>query len=175
MSKYSLHVARVFVDAFAEHMEKLATVTKELVVVADAFTLPAARAFFDNPRLTKKERESVVLGTLEKSVSAETLALVRLLIGGGAYRELAEVARNVQALANRRLGLATATIETAGELDAATLAELTSELGRLTGKTVSVETKENPALLAGIKILVDGDVVDLSLAGRLEKLREIAA
>lgn len=175
MSKYSLHVAQAFVSALAEHKDKLGAAAAELTIVAEALATPDAKGFLDHPRVSLADKESVIVATLEKRVGSETLALVRLLVRGNAHHELAAIAASVQTLANRRLGRATATIETADKLDAKAVAELAAALGTLTGKTISVETKANPALLAGVKIFVDGDVVDLSLAGRLAKLRESVA
>lgn len=169
MSKYSLRVARTFVEALADTPGQLAIAVEELKVVAGALDTKEIELFLANPRISTAEKTTLVLGVL-KEINPAVLALVRVLIAGSAIGEIRAIAKNVQEIASSRLGITTAMVETANKLDTKTLTELTTALAELTGKKVSVETRENAALLAGVKVTVDGDVLDLSLAGKLKKL-----
>jgi len=69
----------------------------------------------------------------------------------------------------------TAEIQTAMKMNDAQLAQLTASLAKMTGKTVRTEVIENKNLIGGVKIMIDGDVIDLSLAGKAAKLRQAVA
>ena len=66
--------------------------------------------------------------------------------------------------------LRTLVIERAGALDEASRKELVSGLTRSSGKTLIVTERENPGLLAGLKVRLGDDIYDASLQGKLSRL-----
>jgi F-type H+-transporting ATPase subunit b len=64
-----------------------------------------------------------------------------------------------------------AIVQTAEELDAAMVEQLRTVIATLVGSEVRVMVESKPALLAGIRVLLDGHVWDGSLAGQLERAR----
>lgn len=120
-------------------------------------TLQLARQLF---RLTlvngqlSAERVGGVLGYIEKSKPANTVALLK------AYQRLvaAEVARNQ------------AVIEHAGPVSEAVVQQIATSLGRRYGRTITATTRPNPSLLAGVRVRVGDDVYENSVAGQLSAL-----
>lgn len=63
-------------------------------------------------------------------------------------------------------------IEYAGSLSEEMLESVKKDLTQYYNRNIKITTKENPELLAGLKIRVADDVWDASVAGRLEKLAD---
>jgi len=86
----------------------------------------------------------------------------------GVLREIgAAFRRNVLAERNATEGV----VESARPLGPGEMAELSAALGRLLGKTVDLEQRPAPGLVAGVRVFVDNKLIDQSAAGRLQELR----
>lgn len=101
-----------------------------------------------------------------------TANFLRLLLDKrrlGVLREIrAAFHRNVLAERNASEGV----VETPRPLGAGELAELSVALGRLLGRSVELEQRLAPELVAGVRVFVDNKLIDQSAAGRLTQLRE---
>jgi F-type H+-transporting ATPase subunit delta len=64
-----------------------------------------------------------------------------------------------------------AQVTTAVPIDERQKAVIASRLARRLGKTVTLETKIDPAILGGVVAQVGDNVIDGSVRGRLERLR----
>jgi F-type H+-transporting ATPase subunit delta len=58
------------------------------------------------------------------------------------------------------------------KLDKTQLEKITAALKKMTGKEITMETSENPALIGGIKITIGDEMIDLSTAGKLRNLAQ---
>ena len=65
----------------------------------------------------------------------------------------------------------TALVESAGEMTADTIAEIAKKLEKQSGKKVRVETSVVPKLIGGFRIIRQNRILDLSVSGRIKKLR----
>lgn len=63
-----------------------------------------------------------------------------------------------------------ATIEHAGPLDISIINKIQTDLNKHYNRNITLSTKENSNLLAGIKIIVADDIWDSSVSGQLELL-----
>jgi F-type H+-transporting ATPase subunit delta len=64
-----------------------------------------------------------------------------------------------------------AVVKTAVPLTAEQLERLTGSLGRIYGRGVSLHVEVEPSVLGGIRVQVGDEVIDGTVAGRLEELR----
>jgi F-type H+-transporting ATPase subunit delta len=71
-----------------------------------------------------------------------------------------------------RRGAVEGVVESPRPLDAADLAKLQTALQAKLGKTVTLEARIVPELVAGVRVFVDNKLIDQSAVGRLEGLRE---
>ncbi len=62
-----------------------------------------------------------------------------------------------------------AIVEHAGPIDDAALEDLRAALAEHAGHPVSISPRENPKLIAGIRIRLGDDLLDASVAGRLQR------
>ncbi len=63
-----------------------------------------------------------------------------------------------------------AVIEHAGPINQQIIASVTASLAQIAGKPVSATTRENPALIAGLRVRLGDDVWDNSVADKLRRL-----
>lgn len=61
-------------------------------------------------------------------------------------------------------------IEHAGPLSSQARDSIVSSMSAKAGRTLSVETRENPALIGGVRVRLGDDVFDASITGRLQSL-----
>jgi F-type H+-transporting ATPase subunit delta len=108
---------------------------------------------FEDGRITA-ERVTGVLGYVEKTSPSQPVAVLK------AYERLvaAELARSQ------------AVVEHAGPVSAAELASIAAVFTKKCGRPVTATAKDNPALLAGLRIRVGNDVYENSVAGQLGAL-----
>jgi F-type H+-transporting ATPase subunit delta len=108
---------------------------------------------FDNNALSS-DRVAGVLEYVEKHAPANSLAVLK------AYRRLvvAEVARNH------------AVIEHAGTASETTLSAVAKALAQKYGRPVETISKDNPALIAGLRVRIGDDIYESSVAGQLADL-----
>lgn len=70
----------------------------------------------------------------------------------------------------REIQKSEALIEHAGPINQQIIASVTASLSQIAGKPISATTRENPALIAGLRIRLGDDVWDNSVADKLTKL-----
>ena len=139
------------------------------------------RAIDDNPELTvflravkntKEEKNNLIAGVFAGAADTDTINLIRLLIDKGRIYYFREIFSEFVRLADEDLGVATAVVESARELKAEDLERIRKALEKKTGKAVSVSTKINPDLIAGIKVTVGSNVTDITMKTKLDSMKE---
>lgn len=132
------------------------------------------RQVFGNPTIREEERRAVVLevaDALKLSVTTKNFLLIlaerrRLAIIGDI---VAEFQRQLDA----HTGGARAQVFSTTELGAVQLARIKDALQKSTGKRVVVESIVDPTLIGGLRIQVEGKVLDSTLLLQLEALRSL--
>ena len=100
----------------------------------------------------------------------------KLLCEKGALRELPGCARAYRLRYNEAHGILEATAVSAVPLTAEQTRRLHEKLEKLTGKTIDLKTKVDPAVLGGIRLDIEGTELDGTVQNRLVSLRrDIAA
>lgn len=104
-------------------------------------------------------------------LSRQVRNLVLLLVRRGRIEQLPRVAAEFARLDDRRNGLVHATATSAAPLGPDEIRSVTARLEALTGGRVVLETAVDPDLLGGIVVRVGDRLIDGSVRGRLERLR----
>lgn len=86
----------------------------------------------------------------------------------------AAILREYQRLIEREINRSVARIEHAGPLPEGTSTAIAATLTKLYSRPVSATARENPALLAGVRISIGDDVYERSVAGQLAALATAA-
>ena len=124
-----------------------------------------------NPAVALEEREALVEKALSKAVSRPVLNLILLMLQRRRIEQLPRVAAEFRRLDNQRQGITQASATTAAELTPAELEALTTKLEQFTGGRVELDVAVDPSLLGGLVVRVGDRLIDVSVRGRLERLR----
>jgi F-type H+-transporting ATPase subunit delta len=97
--------------------------------------------------------------------------LVRFAVVGSRHQKLSEVleqfGKQVSAVASRLV----ATVTVAQPLSAAQLKKLESTLSASYGQELNLNVEIDPSILGGVKVQVSGQVIDGSIANRLNQAK----
>ena len=166
--------ARRYAEAAFEIAERDHTVEAwlgDLDTAAAALGEGAAVHLLSNPAVPIGEREKVVRDALGERISDKAANLLLLLVRRGRADLMAPVAAEFRRIHDRREGISHATVTSAAPLDEAELAALRDRLTGMTGGRVEVTFAVDPALLGGVVVRIGDRLIDGSVRGRLERLR----
>lgn len=124
-----------------------------------------------NPAISVEERAAVLRDLLSDRASQPVLNLVQLLLRRGRIEDLWRVAADFGRLDDERQGIVHATATSAAELTQDEIRELTTRLERSTGGRIALDVEVDPSLLGGLVVRVADRMIDGSVRGRLERLR----
>ena len=143
------------------------------VVTAIAATPDAVR-FLDHP-LVPRARKIAFLDQAFPDVPEYLRNLLRLLVRNGRGGYIRVVYDEFRALRSVRENIARVEVATAKPLSPEDKARLTEHLAAVLGKQVEIEERVEPELLGGVRLELDGKVIDGTLRAKLAQLRTALA
>jgi F-type H+-transporting ATPase subunit delta len=165
--------ARRYAEAAFEVAMRDGTVERwrsELEAAAAVISDPRAIGALANPAVSIDQRTAAVTGLL-RGVSDQVQNLVRLLLKRGRIEQLPKVAAEFRRLDDRRQGITNAIVTSAAPLTQDELRALTQRLEQQTGGRIALDVQVDPSLLGGLVVRVGDRLIDGSVRGRLERLR----
>jgi F-type H+-transporting ATPase subunit delta len=123
-----------------------------------------------NPALPLEGRQEIVDRVFD-GLSKPARNLVSLLVRRGRIEQLPRVAAEFRRLDDQRQGIVHATATSALPLTDTEVRALTARLEQMTGGTVALQTEVDESLLGGLIVRVGSRLIDGSVRGRLERLR----
>ena len=150
-------------DVLAAEFERLAEVYENS---------PDLQVVLANPVFSATQRQNVLNSIAARLVLSKTTQdAARLLLARGRMPQLPGIARALREMVDEQAGRVRARLISAKPLDKGTEVRIRAALGRSTGKSVVLDTKEDPSLLAGIVAQVGEVVYDGSLSAQIQALR----
>jgi F-type H+-transporting ATPase subunit delta len=144
----------------------------DLATAAEILGRPDVEPTVDSPAVPLAQRLEIVRRLLEPRISAEALRLVRLLVERGRVRSLPQVSEEYTRQLNAHRGVVTATVTSAVPLTGDETAEIRARVEAMAGTTVELRSEVDPDLLGGLTVQVRDQLLDASIRGRLERLRD---
>lgn len=123
------------------------------------------------PSIPKKERLGLLDESFGDSIHVYLLNFMKILAEKGMLREFSSCFKTFRNLYNDEHDIRDAVVTSPSELSDSERAKLKEKLEQLTGKKIILSEKKDPALLGGIKVLVDGKLYDGTVQGRLNELK----
>ncbi len=156
----------------AEARRELAGVEDELVrfgriVAGDS----ALSLLLSDPTAPAKGKTEVLERLLSRKTSPVTLHLLRNVLTGRHVGTAEVTIEKLSEAASARRGRSVAHVTTAVALTDAQQQRLSTVLGRIYGRTIGLQVTVDPDLLGGLVIRVGDEVIDGSIADRLEDAR----
>jgi F-type H+-transporting ATPase subunit delta len=132
---------------------------------------PTVARVLANPAVALEIRDAMVDSAIGPTVSGPVLNLVKLMLRRGRIDHLPRVAAEFRRLDNARQGIVPATATTATPLSQDEVRALVGRLEQMTGGRVELDLQVDPSLLGGLVVRVGDRLIDGSVRGRLERLR----
>jgi F-type H+-transporting ATPase subunit delta len=130
------------------------------------------RLFFYGGQIPERQKRRAIDG-LTEGMKTSTTNFLKVLVDKGREEILEEVLDRYEQLVKEHLGRIEVGVTTAVELSQEQLDRLKERLERtLEGKEVVLETNVDPELIGGAVFRFGGRMIDGSIRGRLESLRE---
>ena len=144
----------------------------ELRLAAELTAQPEIAKILNSPRVTLAERDQLLGRLFGKRISPAVLNLVRLLIRRSRLDLLTNVAAEYNRMLNQKRGVVSAVVTSALPLTPDEDKAIRAKVAEMTGTTVEIQTREDPALIGGLTVRIGDRLIDASVRGRLERLRE---
>lgn len=116
-------------------------------------------------------KAELVSRLLTGKVSAHTLAIVRHLVQVPRGRRVNALVADSTATIADASGAVVATVTTAQKLDAVQQERLAASLAAARGHAVRIHARVDPALIGGVRVQIDNDIIDGSVATKIHDLR----
>lgn len=171
MSAVSTYAEALF--AAAEERGELEEVLEELqdftAAVRDNEEL---REFFYSPQINERERRQAI-DALTEGMKTSTRNFLKVLSDNGRTESLEDIVRRYEGLVEEHFRRVEVELTTAVELSDSLQSRIKERLGEiLEGREVILQTNVNPDLLGGAVFTFGGIMVDSSVRGRLDSLRD---
>ncbi|MDB5076564.1 MAG: synthase delta subunit [Chloroflexi bacterium] len=163
--------AQAIMELGLEHND-LDTWRADLQLLAELWADTGLRAYFEDVRISKAARLQRCREILESRISRRALNMVMMLISRGHTSLIPYIARRFEELERERDQTVVAQVTSAYALTAEERQALTEQLAQSTGKDIQLETRISPAILGGLVIKVGDQLLDLSVVGKLNRMRE---
>lgn len=167
-------VAQRYADALydlARRESALDQVATDVEALARETSREQVASYLVNPRIDRAERRAK-LASVTGAFHQLTRNFVDLVFDKGREAVLLEVG---EAFRQRRLdesGTVEGVVESARPLEGAEVDRLATHLGTRLGKTVHLENRVRADLIGGFRVTVGSSMIDATVQGRLEDLKE---
>ena len=166
--------ARRYAEAAFEVAMRDGTVDRwrsELEAAAAILGHPSAVDTLANPAVPVDQRSAAVGALLKGVASGPVENLIQLMLRRGRIEQLPRVAAEFRRLDDRREGITHAIVTSAAPLTQDELRAITQRLEQQTGGRIALDVQVDPSLLGGLIVRVGDRLIDGSVRGRLERLR----
>jgi F-type H+-transporting ATPase subunit delta len=144
----------------------------ELQVAADVLGRDEVVPVVDNPAIPLRQRQGLVERLIGTRVQPGVVRLVNMLVERGRIEVLPRVAEEYVRLLNTHRGVVMAVVTSAAPLTPDETAAIRGRVEAMAGADVELRTEVDPSLIGGLTVQVRDRLLDASVRGRLERLRD---
>jgi len=156
----------------AKEVNKVGLISEEAEGVLDILDKePDLLAFLNTPAIAAGEKKDVISKIFKGRVCDELLNLLYILIDKRRTRHLGKIISAYKDLVNKTEGFSHGKILSVGPLGDERVKRFEEETGKLLKLNVRLENVTAPDLIGGVKVYIDGKIIDASIKGRLKDLR----
>lgn len=128
--------------------------------------------YLDSPSVPTGDKRALLKETFEERISSVAYRFLRLVMDKKRITYLPGMAEEFQELVREHRGIVKAQVTTAIPMDPEQAERLRGELRRITGKTVQIDSRIDPAVLGGVIVAYENQIIDRSVRRGLDDLRE---
>jgi F-type H+-transporting ATPase subunit delta len=174
MPAFAARYAAAFLDVVMAAKLETTAIDRQLTDLLATWDGSAElRAFFVNPAIPAAQKKAF-LDKLSARLGfqKELRNLLAVLIDNRRIGAVSEVVESYRRQLQERLGIRTAEIVTARELDEEERGALVEQIARVAGGSVEPRFRLDKSILGGTVVRIGSTVYDGSVRGRLERLKE---
>lgn len=124
-----------------------------------------------SPNISKQERCQILDDSFRGKLHSYVLNFLKILTEKGYMKYFPDCRKAYEDHYNQDNGILPVTAITAIPLNAEQAEKLTGKLSRITGKTVTLRNRVDPACIGGVRLDYDGKRLDDTVSHRLEAIR----
>jgi len=156
----------------ARDLDKITLISEEAGELLGVFeSEPELPAFLNSPAIAAVAKKDVIGTVFEGKICDELLNFMFVLIDKGRTRHFAKIIGAYRNLINKADGFAYGKILSVEPLNEVRLKKFEEETGKLLNLNVKLENFTAPDLIGGVKIFVDGKIIDASVKSRIKDLK----
>jgi F-type H+-transporting ATPase subunit delta len=165
-------IARPYAEAlFKAAAGNAAALSGEVSALAAVAGDDLLRRFAESPKVSAAQVFDVVSGVVKTPLSSPAQNFLRAVLENGRLAAMPEIAQQFHALVNAQTGVSDAVIESAFAIDDAQLADVVATLEKRFGRKLNASVQIKPELIGGIRVVVGDEVLDTSVAARLQQMK----
>ncbi len=161
----------LFNTALAQNI--VPTVSDDLAALTDAIrNNDGFREFLQKPQTESKDKIELFERVFGDKINTTTLTFIKLLINKGRDEELTGIKIAFDELRRENEKVVRAIIESSSELDNTQREAIVKKIEAETGNKLETEFTVNPDLIMGVKVTYGDYVLDGSVRGQLNRMKE---
>lgn len=168
-------VARRYAEAFfsiAQEQDKIDKYQEELELVAETIgEVENLKEYLAHLIIPSREKKELIQKIFADKLSPVTLNFLMMIIDKRREAYISTIVEEYKELADISRNIAKAEIFSAREVSEENIKTLAEQLSASTGKTVYLKQTIDPTLIGGIKIRIGDQIIDGSIAKKLEMLK----
>ncbi len=146
----------------------------DLELVSEIFlSNPEYKELLSSPAVLKEEKLSLIEKAFKPYVSKDTLNFLKLLCERKRISKIEECVSAYRRIYNDSFKIAVAKVVSAVALTEKEKSAVKEKTEKLINKKVKLECSEDPSLIGGMVIRVDGKVFDGSISSKLRDIKEV--
>ena len=143
----------------------------ELSLVSETFQMNQKYfMLLKNPRLGKSEKKGLVKELFQEQISGTLMNFLMVLFDKRRISDFPGIAKRYREMVYEGKQMAEGLIVTAVPLEEEQMKRAEEETAKLMRKDIRLKNKVDPAIIGGMKIYVDDQVIDASVRNRLKSL-----
>ncbi len=132
---------------------------------------PDLYAFINYPAISAAEKKAAVEKIFGGKICDELLNFIFVLIDKRRTMHFEKMIKVYKKLMDKKEGFSYGTVYSVEPLEEHRIRELEGDLSKLLSANVKLENETDPKLMGGVKILIDGKIIDVSVRKKLNDLK----
>lgn len=126
--------------------------------------------FINYPAISAIEKKDILKNVFEGRICRELLNLLYVLTDKGRTARFSKIIKAYKDMVDREEGITYGTVYSVEPLTDAQMKKVESQLTDLLKEETKLENKLDKSLIGGMKVMVDGRIIDASIRKRLQDL-----
>ncbi|SET16477.1 ATP synthase F1 subunit delta [Anaerobranca gottschalkii] len=167
-NRYALGLFKI-----AEENNLVDRITEDCLFLMEVFnTTPELQRIFENPKISKEDKLSLINQGLKDNLHQHTIAFIALMVEKGRASQIKDSLASYVNLAEKAKGLINVEVTTAIELDEEQIQRLREGLIKMTRKEINIKSIKDPSILGGVIIKLGNKVIDGSIKHQIDKIKD---